>query len=98
MRGVTPKNILKKKGCRASGSVFFKEKNKFKESVLTINLTVFQYEKSMLYGCVTLGKLSKSLGKLELVVKLRWFDDKVFQNLSQIEHFSLVLLDFHSLI
>ena len=55
----------------------FEKKTKFKESVLTIKLTAISYEKSMLYGCVTLGKLSKSLGKLELVAKLRWFDDKV---------------------
>ena len=35
---------------------------------LTIKLTSIRYEKSMLYGCETLGKLSNCLEKLEFVV------------------------------
>ena len=73
---------LKEEGSQNVGSwFFFSKKTKFKESVLTIKLTSIRYEKSMLYGRKTRGKLSKSLGKLELVVQLRWFDDKVFQKL-----------------
>ena len=52
----------------------------------------------MLYGCETLGKLSKSLENSNWSCSYDDFLIKCFQNLSQIKHFGLILLDFSSLI
>ena len=50
------------------GEVTVYEKNEFKESALTLNLTAIWHEKSMLYGWETLGKMPKHSRKFELVV------------------------------